>query len=155
MTEKTQQEMVKLLGGIEMFQEFDEAELGEMAALLKEQNYESGREILKEGDPGGELFIIADGSVEVQKSRSHGAGRIVIARFEKGGVIGEMSLVDRMPRSASITTARPTKMYIISQEALDNLTTAKPQVAIKFLKGLARLLSLRLRNTSGWFADVF
>jgi len=91
----------------------------------------------------------------VQKQRSHGAGRIVIARFERGGVIGEMSLIDRMPRSASVIAVQPTHAYIMTQEALDELIEVKPQLAIKFLKGLSVLLSLRLRNTSGWFADVF
>jgi len=154
-SQKANQEMIKLLGDIEMFQGLDEADRGEISGLVKEQHYDAGKEIFQEGDPGGELFIIGDGSVEVHKLRSHGTGRIVIARFERGGVIGEMSLIDGMPRSATVVATRPTKMLMISEEALDELTVNNPQLAIKLFKGMARLISLRLRNTSGWFADVF
>lgn len=152
---KINQELIGLLGEVSIFQDFEESERADLALLMKLEQYDSGKEIFREGDPGGQMFLVASGSVEVQKQRSHGAGRIVIARFERGGVIGEMSLIDRMPRSASVIAVQPTHAYIMTQEALDELIEVKPQLAIKFLKGLSVLLSLRLRNTSGWFADVF
>ena len=152
---KVNQEMIELLGEISMFQDFSGSERAELAMLMTSQSYDAGKELFREGDPGGQMFIIASGAVEVQKQRSHGAGRIVIARFERGGVIGEMSLLDKMPRSASVAAAQNTKAYIFTQTALEELMATKPELAMKLMKGLAVLLSLRLRNTSGWFADVF
>ena len=148
-------ELIELLGDVAMFRELAEEERGEIAARMEQKNYDSGKEIFREGDPGGEMLLITDGSVEVQKSRSHGAGSIVIARFERGGIIGEMSLFDGMPRSATVITVKPTKVYILSEEGLNELIASNPELAIRLLKGVAMLLSLRLRNTSGWFADVF
>jgi CRP-like cAMP-binding protein len=152
---KVNQELIELLGEISMFQDLNAAERAEFAVLMTPQTYEAGKELFREGDPGGQMFIIASGAVEVQKQRSHGAGRIVIARFERGGVIGEMSLLDRMPRSASVVSAQTSKAYVFTQPALEELMATKQGLAMKLLKGLAVLLSLRLRNTSGWFADVF
>ncbi|NQT34668.1 cyclic nucleotide-binding domain-containing protein [bacterium] len=148
-------ELIELLSENPMFRELNKDELTEIAARMDIENYDSGQEVFREGDPGGKFYILAQGSIEIQKSRSHGAGRIVIARFDRGGVIGEMSLFDGMPRSATVITVQPTKTYVLSQDGLNELIENNPQLAIKFLKGVAMLLSLRLRNTSGWFADVF
>jgi CRP-like cAMP-binding protein len=152
---KINQELTDLLGTIPMFRELEESERAELAARMELRNYDSGKELFREGDPGGQLLILFSGSVEVQKSRSHGAGRIVIARFDRGGVLGEMSLIDGMPRSATVVASKPTKVYSLTQEGLEELTQDNPRLTVKFLKGVAMLLSLRLRNTSGWFADVF
>jgi len=95
------------------------------------------------------------GIVEVQKQRPHGAGQIVIARYDRGGVLGEMALIDGKPRSATIISTEITELYIMTKQALDDMIESKPQLAVKFLKGLARILSLKLRETSGLFADVF
>lgn len=148
-------ELIELMGDIPMFKDLSEEERAEIAMRLDQKHYNAGDELFREGDPGGNLYIIESGSLEVQKSRSHGAGKIVIARFERGGVIGEMSLIDSMPRSATVIAVQNTKIYVLSQSGIDEMIENKPQLAIKFLRGLAMLLSLRLRNTSGWFADVF
>jgi len=152
---KINKDLTELLGETPMFRELEENERAEIAVRMELKQYDTGKELFCEGDPGGELLIIFKGSVEVQKLRSHGEGRIVIARFDRGGVLGEMSLIDGMPRSATVVAAKPTKVYILSQEGLDEIVENNPHLAVKFLKGLAALLSLRLRNTSGWFADVF
>ena len=91
----------------------------------------------------------------MQKQRSHGSGRVVIARFDRGGVIGEMSLVDKMSRSATVLAVQPTRAWLLSQDGFDEILNNKLTLAVPLLKGLATLLSQRLRNTSGWFADVF
>jgi CRP/FNR family cyclic AMP-dependent transcriptional regulator len=149
------QELLQLLSEHPLFRDLEQIERGELAAMMQEKKYDAGTEIFREGDPGGELFILAGGSVEVQKQRSHGSGRVVIARFDRGGVIGEMSLVDKMSRSASVCSVQPTRAWVLSQESFDELLVSKPELSVKVLKGLAMLLSQRLRNTSGWFADVF
>jgi len=148
-------ELTELLSEAAVFKSLCEADRSEIAVRMVQQNYDSGKELFREGDPGGQMYIIASGSVEVQKSRSHGAGRIVIARFERGGFIGEMSLVDGMPRSATVVAVKPTKVFVLTQEGLNEIIDNNPALAIKFMKGMLILLSLRLRNTSGWFADVF
>ena len=149
------QEIIELLKEIDMFSELNDPERSDLAALFDSKTYESGKELFQEDDPGGMMYIIAEGTVEVQKRRSHGTGRVVIARFDRGGVIGEMSLIDGMPRSATVIAVQTTRSYVLSQETFDEMIANNQDLAVKILKGLAKLLSLRLRNTSGWFADVF
>lgn len=149
------QELVGLLADHPLFQDLTEEERRELAAMMKEREYPGGVEIFREGDPGGDLYLLASGSVEVQKQRSHGSGRVVIARFDRGGLIGEMSLVDRLPRSASVVTVQPVRAWVLSQEAFQEILDGRSQLSIKLLLSIAKVLSQRLRNTSGWFADVF
>ena len=155
MVVSTNQELLQVLAEHPLFGDTGEADRIELAAMMIERHYDAGAEIFREGDPGGELFLLGGGSVEVQKRRSHGSGRVVIARFERGSLIGEMSLLDRLPRSASVIAVQPTRAWVLSQEVFDEILNTKPSLAIQVLKGLATLLSQRLRNTSGWFADVF
>lgn len=147
--------IVELLSETEMFRRLSKDDLAELATMLVTNNYDAGKEIFREGDPGGNLYIISSGSVEVQKLRSHSSGRVVIARFERTGVIGEMSLVDNMPRSATVVAVTPTVVYEFSRKAFNEMLETQKNLSIEVLKGLANLLSVRLRNTSGWFADVF
>jgi len=149
------QELLNLLADHPLFRELEFREREDLASMMMEKKYDSGAEIFREGDPGGELMILGAGSVEVQKQRSHGSGRVVIARFDRGGVIGEMSLVDRMPRSASVVSVQPTRAWVMSQSLFDDILMTRPDLGVKILKGISSLLSQRLRNTSGWFADVF
>lgn len=149
------QELQSLLADHPLFRELTTNERLELSAMMLEKKFDSGSEIFREGDPGGELLIIGGGSVEVQKQRSHGSGRVVIARFDRGGVIGEMSLVDKMPRSASVISIQPTRAWVMTQSMFDEVLTTRPDLGVKMLKGISSLLSQRLRNTSGWFADVF
>jgi CRP-like cAMP-binding protein len=149
------QELLQLLAEHPLFSEVSEKDRSVLASMMQEKHYGSGTEIFREGDPGGELYLLASGSVEVQKQRSHGSGRVVIARFDRGGVIGEMSLVDKMPRSATIIAVQPTRAWMLTRDGFEEIISSQPSLAIELLKGLGTLLSQRLRNTSGWFADVF
>jgi len=155
MSSNQNNELVDVLAGIKLFENMNREELGVIADLLEMKKIEASKEIFQEGDPGGNMFVIGNGTVEVQKNRSHGSGRVVIARFESGGLIGEMSLIDGMSRSATAVAITPTTYYCLSKASLENLFENHKDISIKFLSDLAMLISLRLRNTSGWFADVF
>ncbi len=148
-------ELIQLFSECDVFKQLDENDLAELATMMESQKYATGEDLFKEGDPGGKMYIIANGAVEVQKLRSHGSDRVVIARFERGGVIGEMSLVDGMTRSATVNVVQPTKVFTLSKESFDEMILNRKDLANKVLLGMSMLLSLRLRNTSGWFADVF
>lgn len=152
---KVNQEAVNLLKESTVFRDLPPEDLEEIAAMLDSTVCQAGEALFKEGDPGGKIYLVASGSVEVLKQRSQNSGQVVIARFERGSVIGEMSLVDGLPRSATVVATVLTKVYTLSKESFEFMTTSRKDLAIKTLLGVAKLLSLRLRNTSGWFADVF
>ena len=102
--------------------------------------------IFKEGDPGSHLFIITKGQASVMlKSESR---NIRLATFAPGTVFGELAILDKGPRSASIVADEDLVVYSLSETDFAALRESEPAVAIKILAGLGRELSGRLRRAN-------
>ncbi len=108
--------------------------------------------ICREGSEDNSLFIIAQGGANILKEDKEGKKKI-IASLGRGQTLGEMSLIDGEPRSATVVSAEELVMLTLSKSALDLMVRDKPGLAIKFVMKLARMLSQRLRRTSGVLAD--
>ena len=67
--------------------------------------------------------------------------------------IGEMSVVDNFPRSATAKARTETSFLTLTQKNFDEILKNHPEIGIKILKGISRLLSLNLRKTSSRLAD--
>jgi len=107
--------------------------------------------IFSEGDKGTNMIILIDGKMMVSKA---GDGGMHLLSYEgKGRVLGEMALIDHEPRSATCVAATDCEMVSLSIDALEKLVAAHPPIAYKLMFVLARLLSRRLRRTSGLLAD--
>lgn len=113
---------------------------------------EKGATVLKEGDREAYMGIIARGSVQVIKQDAQLQEK-VLSLIGKGKTFGEMILFDDEPRSATIVAADHTVLLILTRENLDRLTKELPSLAAKLLMKLGRLLSQRLRLTSGKLVD--
>ena len=119
-----------------------------MLSLAQQQNFEKGVEIIHEGQLGTQIFIILWGSVTITKEKQ------VLATRTKGDILGEMSILDNAPRSASAITAEPTTFLIIQQKDLFDLLRRESQIAVKFLWALSQSLNQTLRATSEQLAHV-
>lgn len=112
---------------------------------------EAGETLFKEGDPGDSAFVIENGQLEV--FRGADGEREVLALLGPGEMIGEMSLLDRLPRSASATARQPTRLRAITSEHLkDKLSSSDP-----LLRLLLKMVLKRYRaatNTSGMSDDM-
>ena len=81
-----------------MFEDLDQRSLEAIANAAVEQRYESGQEIVRQGDTGVGAFIIRSGKVQIVQDRD--GKEQVIATLGPGDVFGEMALLDEFPRSA-------------------------------------------------------
>jgi len=79
---------------------------------------------------------------------------VVISTIEEGGSLGEMSLIDGLTRSATTKASKPSTILILRRDDFNNLIKKYPVVGVKILKGIARLLSLNLRKTSGQMTSL-
>ena len=91
--------------------------------------------------------------LEVQK-RSETGENIVLARLTKGSSIGEMALIDKSPRSATVIAKQATTMVTLTDKGFELLAEKYPQLGIKVIQKIARLLSLNMRRTSSKLADL-
>ena len=99
-----------------------------------------GEPVVKEGDTDRELFILAEGEVQVT------IGGIVLATLQPGSVVGEGAFFSGQPRSATVTASRAGVAWGLSWERFDAMSHKHPRLAVDLVKGLATVLAIRMRE---------
>ena len=115
---------------------------------------DEGALVFREGDEGDCVYFVIEGELEVIKeSAVEGREGVVISTLSKGRSIGEMSVIDKTPRSATVRARSATTVLTLSADGFDFILEKHPKVGIKILKGISRLLSANLRKTSALLAE--
>jgi signal transduction histidine kinase len=131
---------VEFLRQLEFFKGLSQPDLDHLCSMSKNVTIMPGEWLMREGDPGGSLYIIADGEFEVTKKSS--GQEMVLAVRGPGEVIGEMSLLDKAPRSASVRALKETHAILISNEAVHQLLTTSASAAM----AIFHTMTLRVRS---------
>ena len=97
--------------------------------------YKAGAPVIKEGEPGQEMFVVESGSVEV--FRGSGTKERRLSLLEAGDFFGEMALLDNQPRSASVRAATDCQLLVIDATTLDQMLRQHAEVAVRMLRNLA------------------
>ncbi|MDP3277478.1 MAG: cyclic nucleotide-binding domain-containing protein [Deltaproteobacteria bacterium] len=116
-------------------------------------NVEAGSFVLKEGESAREMFVVIGGELEVLK-RSPSGSEARVAMLGPGDWVGEMSILDVMPRSASVRALAPSLMLVVSASDFDKLYRRDIQSYAMLVMNIARELSRRLRVADGIVANV-
>ena len=124
---------------VELFDGLDAKELKLLAKTCTERQYPAGAVLMKEGEPGAGLFILVEGKVSV----SQGNPPQEITTLGAGEVLGEMALLDDLPRSATVTAIEPSRCLLVPVWDFRATLRETPDIAIKLLVQLSR----RLRKT--------
>ncbi len=149
----TFQRMTNMLGEIPFFDGFSPEELDFFSTNMSLRSIPEGTCLFKKGDIGDYLFFIVNGKAEIRLDSSHTA-QIVIATFGPGSTVGEMAVMDEHPRSATVIMIEPSEVLMLTRKRFDAVCKESPQVGLKFMRNLAKNLSVRLRRTTGRFADL-
>lgn len=130
------EERAGLLSRCTLFQGLDADGLAVIARRATEVEFPAGHVIARQGEIGTGLFIIVSGAVKVVRSGD------LLARLGTGDFFGELSVLDRMPRTASVTTEAQTRCLALASWDFEATVAESPSVAMAILRGLA----LRLRE---------
>jgi SulP family sulfate permease len=118
-----------------------------LIACMDSRSLRDGDVVFRRGDQGDELFLIRRGAVRImlpiQDAQAHH-----LATFGRGDFFGEMSFLDREPRSADAIASGDTELYVLPRARFDELASEHKRLAINLLEGLARTLAVRLRYTN-------
>jgi len=147
------EKIIPLLKEIAFFEDFSAEELEFFSKNVSLRYVPGDTWLIKRGEIGDYLFFILEGSVEVRLDQKD-TKRIVIATFTSGACVGEMAMVDDYSRSADIVVTESSELLILTRNGFERICRENPAVGIKFLRGLAKNLSIRLRMTTGRFADL-
>ena len=138
-------EIKELLRSVELFDGLTDDHLDEVAAICKRRQLKKGELLAKQGDVGSELFIVSEGLVEVIV-RERTVPRVVV-NLGTGQLIGEMSLVDRGPRSATVRAIHdPTFVQVIQHDDFHALFQRNTQIGYRVMLNLAVDMSFKLRH---------
>ncbi len=127
---------------------FDHEELATISKYLSMHNYPADRYIFNQGDRQDYMAFIISGKVDILKESSDKLEKVVVT-LAAGTHFGEMAFIDDEPRSASAIAREETELLVLSRTNFQKITEHHPQIAIKILKETARMISRRLRMTTG------
>jgi CRP-like cAMP-binding protein len=141
-------DLVPLLQKVELFDGLTPHELQEVAALCAEQVYHPGDTVTRQGEPGSEMYVICEGWVEVIPGMPPGSGTPrAVVNLGRGQLIGEMTLVDYGPRSASVRAlSEPTIVQAIDRERFTELCEQDYHLGYLVMRNMAADLSFKLRH---------
>jgi CRP-like cAMP-binding protein len=153
MDPKLSKAIITFFLGIPLFSRMNAEEVKLVAKHMNVIELQPGEILFEEADRGNFMCFIAHGSLDVIKQPANSGQEIVITSLRKGQSIGEMSVIENLPRSATIKARDNAKLFILSQAAFDQILSRHANIGIKLLKGIAFLLSNNLRKTSSRLAD--
>ncbi|MCK4707362.1 MAG: cyclic nucleotide-binding domain-containing protein [Gammaproteobacteria bacterium] len=144
--------VLNIISEMTFFDTFEPQELDIISRHLSYREIEKDEVVFNEGEKGNYMCFVAEGSLNVAKDVD-GKKNVVISMITRGKSFGEMAMVDLSPRSATVIGSKKTVLIIMGRQAFDLVLERHPKIGVKLLSGVARLLSLYLRQASGRLAD--
>jgi CRP/FNR family transcriptional regulator, cyclic AMP receptor protein len=151
----------EFLANVPIFSDLDDETLQKIIKSGVIQNYKKNSVILTEEDTGSALFVIVEGKVKISRS-SGDEKEVILAMLNESDFFGEMSLLDGMSRSASVTAVDDSKLFIIQRAEFLDLLKKYPDVSVALLTELTKRLrsatmkikALSLKDAEGKVATV-
>ena len=147
----TTAEICEELRGKSLFKEFNDEEIAAFVDLLDQKEAVAGELIVRQDQLDNCMFIVVKGRARVVH---HVGGEFVeLATIKSGDFFGELSLVDRGPRSADVQALENSLLLRIDIGAISALAGVYPNAAFKFLVAIGRILVDRLRQSNQRYID--
>ncbi len=119
-----------------LFEGLSRNELERLARLAEDLEVDAGKVLTREGESGREFFVILEGEVDVSR------GGQTIATRGAGDFIGEIAILEDIPRTATVTAKTPLRFFVLTAQAFRTVVEEHPEVERKVLRTLARRLAM-------------
>jgi CRP/FNR family transcriptional regulator, cyclic AMP receptor protein len=120
-----------LLSEVNLFRHCSKSELRRIASLTDEIDAPQGKTLTREGEPGWECFVIAEGEATARR------GGRKVGTIGPGSCIGEMSLLDQGPRTATVIADTDMRLLVLSSRSFSSLIDDVPKVGRRILSVMA------------------
>jgi MFS superfamily sulfate permease-like transporter len=134
------------LDRLPLLRDFTAEEIERLRIWLEPVSWPAGHVIFRHGDSGSSLYLVTRGRASVHLRHDDEGIRLVT--FAAGAVFGELALLDRGPRSATVTADEDLTGFGLSEASFTVLCQKHPDIAIKLLSALGRELSVRIRHAN-------
>jgi len=122
---------LELLHSIPLFSRLGSRDIERLGQLFDEVQVPTGQVLMRQGQNGAEMFVLASGRVSVERD-----GR-VIAERGPGEVLGEISLLSEGPRTATVMATEPCRLFVLGHREFHALMDEQPAIRLQILDGLA------------------
>jgi len=126
---------VEALRRAPLFEGLSKKELEQLATLADDLEVPSGKVLTRQGETGREFFVLMDGQVEVERDGES------LGTLGAGNFIGEISILEDMPRTATVTASTPVRLFVLTAQNFRSVVEQQPEVENKVLRTLARRLA--------------
>jgi CRP-like cAMP-binding protein len=133
-------ERLLALKRVPLFENLNLDQLDAVLRLARDSTFLPGEVIVREGDAGGELYLLLEGSAEAWLDYGGPRSRRLSA-IETGGYFGEMAILDDEPRSATVVARDYVRLLAIDGDSLKALVLQMPEIAFELL----RVMTARVR----------
>lgn len=122
---------MQLLKDAPLFAHCSKQELQRIASIADQLDVREGKVLIQEGERGREFFVIVEGEVEVRRKGKK------VKTLGPGSFVGEIALLSKIPRVATVTAITPTSVLVITDRAFMDLCEKSPSIAVKVARTLA------------------
>ena len=137
----------KVLKKVDIFHGLSLTQLESLTHISEEKRYRRGETVFTEHSTGDEVYIIKKGKVCIELGLKGKPNTATIQRLSVGQIFGELALVDKRSRSASVVCENDCEIITIDRDKLDELFERDTHLGYIVMKNLAKLLAERLRKT--------
>ena len=123
-----------LLKRVPLFASLPRRHLEAVAKIADELDFPEGKELTREGAPGREFFVIVEGTAHVTR------GQRKLRTLTDGDFFGEISLITKLPRTATVTTSSPLRALVVSDRSFRTLLEREPAIQQQVLQTLGERL---------------
>ena len=131
------------LATVSLFEALSPAELAVVSELTTRVEWQAGQEVYALGDPGGSMFAVLEGAVELFGIVS-GVEKLFMT-VRSGGVFGLLTMLDEGDRPGNARALETTTALVLERQSLDSLLVNRPEIGIKILQGVGKVLGQRVR----------
>jgi CRP-like cAMP-binding protein len=125
---------LRLLERVPLFSRLSRGELERISSIADELDFREGKQLAKEGAAGREFFVIVEGTAEVTR------GTKKLRTLSDGDFFGEISLITKLPRTATVTTVSSSRLLVITDRSFRRMLDESPAIQRKVLEALGERL---------------
>lgn len=144
--------LIDFILNLPLFEFLEKDELVEVAARMTFLDLDPGEVLFNEWDKADFVCFVENGELDVTKKNGPDSSELM-ATLRRGRSIGEMSIINNFPRTATVTARSKTRIAVFRRTAFEEILEKKVAIGVNILKGLANLLSVNLKKTSSRLAD--
>ena len=156
MDERTRNFIFEMKDELMLFHLLSPEQMKMVVPYLEVIDYPKGSVLFKEREHGDFLAFIVRGKMEVKKQTEFEGKQIVLATLGRGSLVGELSFINaEEPRSATVAALEDSEIVVLKRDVLDELTREHPEIGVLILKGMIRILAIRLRKAVERLSYIF